>query len=173
LLIQNYTLNVTRYSLYYLLTTNYKGVLLLQALPWYTNCFVCGKDNPIGLNIAFFRDQDKIKAEFLPESKHQGFKGIVHGGILFSILDEIMGRTALITRDVMTMTVEINIKYRKKALVGEKIIFAAQMTKDLGRMIEAQAEARSEDGTLLTEAKGKFIVLSKEMQKEVEEYMRP
>ncbi len=45
------------------------------------------------------------------------------------------------------------------------------MTKDLGRMIKAQAEARSEDGTLLTEAKGKFIVISKEMQKEVEEYM--
>ena len=173
MLIQNYTLKTTRHSLYYSLMTNYREVLLLQALPGYTNCFVCGKDNPIGLNIVFFRDQNKIKAEFIPESKHQGFKGIVHGGILSSILDEIMGRTAIITRDVMTMTVEINIKYRKKALVGEKIIFAAQMTKDLGRMIEAQAEARSEDGTLLTEAKGKFIVLSKEMQKEVEEYMRP
>ena len=144
----------------------------MQALPGYTNCFVCGKSNPIGLNIVFFKDQDKVKAEFIPESKHQGFKGIVHGGILFSILDEIMGRTAVVTKGVMTMTVEINIKYRKKALVGEKIIFTARMTKDLGRMIEAQAEARSEDGALLTEAKGKFIVVSKEMQKEVEEYMR-
>ena len=144
----------------------------MQALPGYTNCFVCGKSNPIGLNIVFFKDQDKVKAEFIPESKHQGFKGIVHGGILFSILDEIMGRTAVVTKGVMTMTVEINIKYRKKALLGEKIIFTARMTKDLGRMIEAQAEARSEDGALLTEAKGKFIVVSKEMQKEVEEYMR-
>lgn len=159
-----------RYTNDYSLTTNYRGVLLLQGLPGYKNCFVCGKDNPIGLNIAFFRDQDKIKAEFIPEPKHQGFKGIVHGGILFSILDEIMGRTAIITKDVITMTVEINIKYRKKALVGEKIIFTAQMTKDLGRMIEAQAEARSQDGTLLTEAKGKFIAISKEMQREVEEY---
>jgi len=46
------------------------------------------------------------------------------------------------------------------------------MIKDLGRMIEAQAEARSEDGALLAEAKGRFIVISKEMQKEVEEYMQ-
>ena len=144
----------------------------MQALSGYKNCFVCGKDNPIGLNITFFKDQDKVRAEFIPESKHQGFKEIVHGGILFSILDEIMGRTAVIAKGVMTMTVEINIKYRKKALVGEKIIFIAQMTKDLGRMIEAQAEARSEDGTLLIEAKGKFIVISKEMQREVEEYMQ-
>ena len=144
----------------------------MQALPGYKNCFVCGKDNTIGLNITFFKDQDKVRAEFIPESKHQGFKEIVHGGILFSILDEIMGRTAVIAKGVMTMTVEINIKYRKKALVGEKIIFIAQMTKDLGRMIKAQAEARSEDGTLLIEAKGKFIVISKEMQREVEEYMQ-
>jgi len=159
-------------TIHYLLATSQsREVMLLQALPGYKNCFVCGKDNPIGLNITFFEDKDKIRAEFMPESKHQGFKGIVHGGVLFSILDEIMGRTAIITKDVMTMTVEINIKYRKKALVGEKIIFTAQMTKDLGRMIKAQAEARSEDGTLLTEAKGKFIVISKEMQKEVEEYM--
>ncbi len=65
-----------------------------------------------------------------------------------------MGRTVIITKDVMTMTVEIHIKYRKKALVGERIIFTAQMTKDLGRMIEAQAEARSEDGTLINGGKG-------------------
>ncbi len=143
----------------------------MQALPGYKNCFVCGKNNPTGLNISFFRDQDKIKAEFLPEPKHQGFKGIVHGGILYSILDEIMGRTAIITKGVMTLTIEIHIKYRKKAIIGEKIIFTAQLTKDLGKMIEANAKAHSEDGILLTEARGKFIVVSKEMQKEVEEYM--
>ena len=71
----------------------------------------------------------------------------------------------------MTLTVEINIKYRKKAPIGKKIIFTAQMIKDLGRMIEAQAQARLEDGTLLTEARGRFIVLPPEMQKEVEKYL--
>lgn len=44
------------------------------------------------------------------------------------------------------------------------------MTEDLGRMVEAQANACLEDGTLLTEARGKFIIISKEMQREVEEY---
>jgi len=81
-----------------------------------------------------------------------------------------MGRTAFINKGVMTLTVEINVKYRKKAPVGKKIIFTAQMTEDLGRMVETLADARLEDGTLLTEARGKFIVISKEMQREVEEY---
>jgi len=44
------------------------------------------------------------------------------------------------------------------------------MTEDLGKMVEAQVDASLEDGTLLTEARGKFIVISKEMQREVEEY---
>ena len=135
----------------------------MEALPGYKECFVCGKENPFGLQITFFKDRKEVKAEFIPESKHQGFRGIVHGGILFSILDEIMGRTAIITKRVMTLTVEINIKYRKKAPIGKKIIFTAQMIKDLGRMIEAQAQARLEDGTLLTEARGRFIVLPPEM----------
>lgn len=143
----------------------------MEALPGFKNCFVCGKDNPFGLNITFLKDKNEVRAELIPESKHQGFKGIVHGGILFSILDEIMGRTAVITKRVLTLTVEINIKYRKKAKVGEKIIFTAHMTQDLGRMIEAQGQVCKEDGTLLAEAKGRFIVLSKEMQKEVEEYI--
>jgi UPF0716 protein FxsA len=59
----------------------------------------------------------------------------------------------------MTLTVEINVKYRKKAPVGKKIIFTAQMTEDLGKMVEAQADARLEDGTLLTKARGKFIII--------------
>lgn len=143
----------------------------MKALPGFKNCFVCGKDNPFGLNITFLKDKNEVRAELIPESKHQGFKGIVHGGILFSILDEIMGRTAVITKRLMTLTVEVNIKYRKKAKIGEKIIFTAHMTKDLGRMIEAQGQVCKEDGTLLAEAKGRFIVLSKEMQKEVEEYI--
>ena len=143
----------------------------MEALPGYKNCFVCGKDNPFGLNVTFLKDKNEVRAELIPESKHQGFKGIVHGGILFSILDEIMGRTAVITKRLMTLTVEVNIKYRKKAKVGEKIIFTAHMTKDLGRMIEAQGQVCKEDGTLIAEAKGRFIVLSKEMQKEVEEYI--
>jgi len=143
----------------------------LETLPGYKHCFVCGRDNPFGLNIVFFKEKNEVRAEFIPQSKLQGFKEIVHGGILFSILDEIMGRTAVITKGVMTLTVEIDIKYRKKAIIGEKIIFTAHMTKDLGRMIEAQGQACKEDGTLLAEARGRFIVLSPEMQKEVEEYM--
>ncbi|MEA1940344.1 MAG: PaaI family thioesterase [Candidatus Caldatribacteriota bacterium] len=140
----------------------------MEFLSNYKNSYVCGKENPIGLKIKLFKDKNKIKAEFIPESKHEGYIGIVHGGILFSIMDEIMSRTAMETKGVMTLTVEINIKYRKRVKIGEKIIFSAEMTKDLGKMIETEAQAYSENETLLVEAKGKFIVISKKIKKEMD-----
>lgn len=143
----------------------------MEALPSYKNGYVCGKDNPIGLKVNFFKDKDKIKADFTPESKHEGYVGIVHGGILFSIMDEIMSKAAMVIKGVMTLTVEINVKYRKKAKIGEKIIFNAEMTKDLGRMIVAEAQAYSENGTLLSEAKGRFIVIPQKMKEEMDGYL--
>ncbi len=143
----------------------------MESLPGYKECFVCGKENPLGLQITLFKDKNEVKAEFVPDTRHQGFKGIVHGGILFSILDEMMGRTAEVTKGVMALTIEIKIKYRRKAPLGQKIIFTAKMTKDWGRMIEAQAQACLEDGTLLTEAQGKFLLVPPEMQREIEEYL--
>lgn len=140
----------------------------MEILPGYKGCFVCGKDNPLGLKLNLYREDKKVKAELIPDSRHQGFPGIVHGGILFSILDELMGRTALVNKGVITLTTEINIKYKKKAPLGKKIIFTAWMVKDMRRMIEAEAQACLEDGTLLTEARGRFIIISSEMQREVE-----
>ncbi|GAB4113835.1 MAG: PaaI family thioesterase [Candidatus Caldatribacteriota bacterium] len=140
----------------------------MESLPGYKECFVCGKDNPIGLNLNIYRENKIVKAEFIPDSRHQGFPGIVHGGIIFSILDELMGRTAVINKGVLTLTVEIKIKYRKKAQLGKKIIFNAYMVKDKGKIIETEAQARLEDGTLLAEAWGKFFVIPPNKQREME-----
>jgi len=140
----------------------------LESLPGYRECFVCGKNNPIGLNLNIYRENKIVKAEFIPDSRHQGFPGIVHGGIIFSILDELMGRTAVINKGVLTLTVEIKIKYRKKAHLGKKIIFNAYMVKDKGRIIETEAQACLEDRTLLAEAWGKFFVIPQDRQKEME-----
>jgi len=137
----------------------------LEVLPSFRNGFVCGKDNPIGLKVKIFKEKNIVNAEFIPEENHQGYKGIVHGGVIFSIMDEVMSRAVMVTKGIMTLTVEINIKYRKKAKVGKKIIFTAKMGRDLGRMVEAEGKAFLEDGILIAEAKGKFYDISKKMKK--------
>jgi len=142
----------------------------LEVLPSYKNGFVCGKENPMGLKIEVFRDKNIVRAEFIPGVNHQGYKGIVHGGIIFSVMDEVMSRAAMISKGILTLTVEVRIKYRKKARIGKKILFSAKMTKDLGKVIETEGKAFSEDGKCLAEAKGKFFEIPKKMEEKIVKY---
>ena len=52
-------------------------------------CFVCGKDNPIGLKLRFDWDGKTARAEFTPTELYQGWQGVVHGGIIAVMLDEV------------------------------------------------------------------------------------
>ena len=57
-------------------------------------CFGCGDDNPIGLHLRFTRDQEGVKASFIPGPEHQGFDDVIHGGIISAVLDEAMAWAA-------------------------------------------------------------------------------
>ena len=54
-------------------------------------CFGCGSDNPHGLALEFTHDADGVRAEFVTREEHQGFRGMLHGGIVTAALDEAMG----------------------------------------------------------------------------------
>jgi acyl-coenzyme A thioesterase PaaI-like protein len=52
-------------------------------------CFVCGIENPIGLHLAFYTDDERrCIAHFWPRAEHQGYPGHLHGGIISTLLDE-------------------------------------------------------------------------------------
>ena len=53
-------------------------------------CFACGKDNPVGLKLKIVKDGDEARGEFIVSEFYQGWRGYVHGGIIFTILDEAM-----------------------------------------------------------------------------------
>jgi acyl-coenzyme A thioesterase PaaI-like protein len=52
-------------------------------------CFVCGIENPIGLKLRFYTDDEgRCIARFRPKPEHQGYPGQLHGGIISALLDE-------------------------------------------------------------------------------------
>ena len=53
----------------------------------YQRCFVCGQRNPFGLHLVFRREHDTVVADFQPREEHQGFPGVIHGGIVAAVLD--------------------------------------------------------------------------------------
>ena len=114
-------------------------------------CFGCGKDNQCGLKLNFKWDGKKIRGRFTPTERHQGWEGIIHGGILTTILDEAMGY-ATFYEGVRCVTGTMQIRFRHPASIGEPLIITASMTKNARRFTETEANITLTDGTLIAEA---------------------
>ena len=123
-------------------------------------CFVCGPKNPIGLKLDFSFDGKTIKTEFVPKKEHQGYADIVHGGIVSTLLDEVMVKLA-IELGMPAVTARMDIRLRKAAKVGEKITFTAEILEDTRMLLVACAKAETDDGVIVADAKGKLVKINK------------
>lgn len=123
------------------------------------NCFVCGDENKYGLGLKFIIDKDNVMhTEFIPQKYHQGFKGIVHGGLIGLILDEIMVNLAW-KMGKNVVSAELNVRLKRPAKVGERLMFRGWIDREDKKMIYARAEAKDEDGVMVAAASAKCIKL--------------
>jgi uncharacterized protein (TIGR00369 family) len=119
-------------------------------------CFVCGEENPSGLHLKFSANQGKIQTEFIPRKIHQGYKNIVHGGIISTLLDEAMVKAALM-QGMPVVTAEITVRFRSPLMAGEKAIVEAEIKKTNKKIIETSAVMKKEDYTVIAEAQAKLL----------------
>lgn len=119
-------------------------------------CFVCGKSNQFGLQLDFKKEGDKIVAEFIPQKRHQGFKDIVHGGIISAVLDEAMVKAAL-SLGIEAVTAEITVRLKNPLFTGEKTFIEADIKKMGTRLIETSSMIKKEDNTVIAEANAKLL----------------
>ncbi|TET16694.1 MAG: PaaI family thioesterase [Dehalococcoidia bacterium] len=124
-------------------------------------CFGCGRNNPCGLKLKFEWDGKKARAEFTPNKFHQGLAGIIHGGIITTILDEAMGY-ATYYEGIMCVTATMQIKFKRPLLIDEPTIVTASMTKNARRFTETEAKMTLKDGTLIAECTAMQYVGSSE-----------
>jgi acyl-coenzyme A thioesterase PaaI-like protein len=125
-------------------------------------CFVCGVENPIGLKLKFYTDeQGRCVARFRPGQEHQGYPGHLHGGITSTLLDETMGRV-LTHQDVWAVTGRLEVKFRKAVPLDQELTIVGELTRSRSRAYEARGEIRLPDGTPLVEGKGVYYRVSDE-----------
>jgi uncharacterized protein (TIGR00369 family) len=120
------------------------------------HCFVCGEKNPHGLHLKFSLHEGKVSSEFIPQKIHQGYKNIVHGGIISTIIDEAMVKAALM-QGIPAITAEITVRFRNPLIVGEKAIIEATITNMNKRIIETSARIKKSDETLIAEGHAKLL----------------
>jgi uncharacterized protein (TIGR00369 family) len=121
-------------------------------------CFACGMDNPDGLRLTWIVDGQTMTTFFTPEAKYQGWKGIVHGGILATLLDEAMARLAsIVCGDALTA--EMTVRYVAPAHVGELLYVKGEIIKESRRLVEMKATIHRKDelGAVVAHATGKAV----------------
>jgi acyl-coenzyme A thioesterase PaaI-like protein len=123
-----------------------------------TMCFACGKDNPIGLQIVFHVDGDECTAEFTPNENHVGWEDTVHGGILYSALDDVTANV-LYKQKRKAHTARCEIRYRQPARVGEVLLLRGWIEKEKGRLVVLKGEARRKsDKGVVADCEARFML---------------
>lgn len=117
-------------------------------------CFGCGKENPQGLKLEFRLTDEGMESEFIPTKEHQGFRNVVHGGIMGLVLDEIMVNLAWVKK-LHAVSVEFRVRLIEKAQIGERIKLKARIVDIRKKIVLTEAEAYNEAGDVIAQADAK------------------
>ena len=119
-------------------------------------CFICGMENPVGLHLHIYETEPGVvETTYIAPEHFQGYPGVLHGGIVGAIIDEISGR-ALMGSDPMNprfmFTAKLEVKYRQNVPIGKPLKIIGRAGKSKSRSAEAWAGIyEAETGELLAE----------------------
>ncbi len=146
----------------------------LEALqPNSRHCFVCGLENPCGLQMRFFQTgPGEVTAYYRAPACFEGYPGVVHGGIQAAMMDEALGRAVMGTDPEtarLFYTAKMTITYRRHVPTGETLRIVGRVIKDRGRALRSWAGIHLDaTGELLTEAEGLLMAVPEEEFREMD-----
>ena len=107
------------------------------------HCFICGMENPVGLHLHIYETAPgEVESTYIAPEHFQGYPGVLHGGIVAAILDEISGRAPMGSDPLkprFMFTAKLEVKYRKNVPIGKQLKIIGKTGKS--RAISAEAWA--------------------------------
>ena len=129
-------------------------------------CFICGLENPVGLQLRIYQTgPGEIETTYTAPEHFQGYPGILHGGIIAAILDEISGRAHMGDPSAprFMFTGKLEVKYRKNTPTGKPLRIVGKAIESKGRVAKGWAGIYDQDGVLLAEADSVLFDVPPEM----------
>jgi acyl-coenzyme A thioesterase PaaI-like protein len=129
------------------------------------HCFACGLTNSIGLKLRFYETgPGEVTAECTVPERYQGYPGVVHGGIVTAMLDEISGRAHLNGDPPRFMyTAKLEIRFRNNVPIGKPLRIVGRVGKSKSRTATSLGMIYGPDGDLLAEAKALHVDLPQDL----------
>jgi uncharacterized protein (TIGR00369 family) len=97
------------------------------------NCFGCSPSNPSGLQMKFFADGNKVFSNVTIPGHLCGWSNIAHGGVITTILDEIMSWAALHFLKHITMTKSMQIEFIKPVHIRRQLRAEGKVLEVIGK----------------------------------------
>ncbi len=121
-------------------------------------CFVCGPENPHGLQVVFRLENSVCRGRFTPATHHAGFETVTHGGIVFSVLDDAMANWFFL-QGARGFTAKCDIRYREPLPVGTEIEIEATLKLRKRRLVVLTSRAtRCDNQHVVAEAEASFML---------------
>jgi acyl-coenzyme A thioesterase PaaI-like protein len=122
-------------------------------------CFVCGSRNPHGLRLCFAPDGDRaVTAVWRTNQVWEGFKGVIHGGIVSAVLDEAMSK-AVAAAGIRALTCELRVRLRQRVEVAEELRIRGWVVEKRKRRIVTEATLKDSNGLERAHAWATFLEL--------------
>ena len=134
-----------------------------EALPDLTRagrCFVCGKDNPLGMHLRFRHPgPGRAETECVIPEHYSGWERITHGGILATLLDEVMAYACL-SREGNAVTAELTVRFLKPVEVGQSVHLTGRVVETRRRVVMTEGEILGADGQVVARGGARFLLVS-------------
>ena len=127
------------------------------------DCFACGTNNPIGLKLDFYRQGNSICSDVVLSKNHVGWQDMAHGGIISTLLDEVMSWTVIYFKKAFSVTRQIQVRYLRPVPVEVPVTVKGAITSDkTSRSCRAEAILLDYEGNILAKGEGEFVILSED-----------
>jgi acyl-coenzyme A thioesterase PaaI-like protein len=132
------------------------------------NCFACGTLNTHGMQLDLHIEAGRCWTELSLEPRFEGWKGIAHGGIVCTILDEVMA-WSLVGADNWGVTAKLSVAFKRPIRVGQPIRADGWVTKERRRLVATAGTVIDRtDGTVLATAEALYVAATEERKRELQ-----
>ncbi len=126
-------------------------------LPWTKSCFICGEQNSHGLKLRSRIEGDRVVLDHVTREADAGWRRLVHGGLLTTLLDEVMTWAAILTFREASVAAELTVRLKAPVAVGQRVRVEGWIGSGRPRLILAEGRILDEAGAVLATGAGKFM----------------
>jgi len=127
-------------------------------LPWSRSCFVCGEANPHGLRARSFMVDGRVELPFTAEERFVGWNGVIHGGFIATVLDEVMTWSAILGAEKPCFAAEFTVRLLHPLPSQTRCTAVSELVGTRRKkVLDTRAWVQGEDGTVYARATGRYM----------------